>query len=51
MRKGTIAVSYTKQPFTFYFAAALIYLAMIALSMAGTQALERRAARGVEQAD
>ena len=26
MRKSTIAVSYTRQPFTFYFAAALIYL-------------------------
>ena len=41
-RKSTIAVSYTKQPFTFYFAAALIYLAMTALSMAGTQALADR---------
>ena len=50
MRKSTIAVSYTRQPFTFYFAAALIYLAMSALSMAGMQVLERRAARGVEPA-
>ena len=35
---------------TGYFAAALIYLAMTALSMAGMQVLERRAARGVERA-
>ena len=50
MRKSAIAVSYTREPFTFYFAAALIYLAMTALSMAGMQVLERRAARGVEPA-
>ena len=48
MRKSAIAVSYTREPFTFYFAAALIYLAMTAFSMAGLQALERRAARGME---
>ncbi len=48
MRKSAIAVSYTREPFTFYFAAALIYLAMTAFSMAGLQALERRAARGLE---
>ncbi len=49
MRKSAIAVSYTREPFTFYFAAALIYLAMTAFSMAGLQALERRAARGMER--
>jgi len=48
MRKSTLAVSYTQQPFTFYLAAALIYLAMTAVSMAGIQTLERRAARGTE---
>ena len=48
MRKSTIAVSYTREPFTFYVAAALIYLAMTAFSMAAIQALERRAARGLE---
>ena len=48
MRKSAIAVSYTREPFTFYFAAALIYLAMTAFSMAGLQALERRAGRGLE---
>ena len=47
MRKSALAVSYTQQPFTFYLAAAVIYLAMTAVSMAGIQALERRAARGV----
>ena len=49
MRKSAIAVSYTREPFTFYFAAALIYLAMTAFSMAAIQALERRAARGLER--
>ena len=48
MRKSTIAVSYTREPFTFYVAAALIYLAMTAFSMAAIQALERRAGRGLE---
>ena len=49
MRKSAIAVSYTREPFTFYLAAALIYLAMTAFSMAGIQALERRAGRGLER--
>lgn len=48
MRKSALAVSYTQQPFTFYLAAAFIYLAMTAVSMAGIQVLERRAARGME---
>ncbi|MDE0035124.1 MAG: ABC transporter permease subunit [Deltaproteobacteria bacterium] len=47
MRKSALAVSYTQRPFTFYLAAAVIYLAMTAVSMAGIQVLERRAARGV----
>ena len=47
MRKSALAVSYTQQPFTFYLAAAVIYLAMTAVSMAGIQVLERRAARGM----
>ena len=49
MRKSALAVSYTQQPFTFYLAAAVIYLAMTVVSMAGMQALERRAARGMER--
>ena len=48
MRKSALAVSYTGQPFTFYFAAALLYLAMTAVSMGAIQALERRAGRGWE---
>ncbi len=48
MRKSALAVSYTQQPFTFYLAAAFLYLAMTAVSMAGIHALERRAARGAD---
>ena len=50
MRKSTIAVSYTKEPFTFYLAAAFIYLAMTAVSMIGLHYLERRSSRGVRRA-
>jgi len=50
MRKTAIAVSFTKQPFTFYLAAAVIYLLMTIVSMAGLQWLERRANRGVRRA-
>ena len=48
MRKSTLAVSYTQQPFTFYLAVAIIYLAMTAVSTGAIQALERRAGRGRE---
>ncbi len=47
MRKTAIAVSNTKEPFTFYLAAAVIFLAMTVVSMIGLGALERRANRGV----
>ncbi len=50
MRKSAIAVSYTKEPFTFYLAAAVIYLCMTAISMAGIHLLERRVERGVRRA-
>lgn len=50
MRKTAIAVSYTKEPFTFYLAAAAIYLVMTIVSMVGLGALERRADRGVGRA-
>lgn len=50
IRKTAIAVSFTKQPFTFYLAAAVIYLLMTIVSMAGLGALERRANRGVGRA-
>lgn len=50
MRKTAIAVSFTKQPFTFYLAAAVIYLLMTIVSMIGLQLLERRASRGIRRA-
>lgn len=50
MRKTAIAVSFTKQPFTFYLAAAAIYLLMTIVSMVGLNLLERRANRGVRRA-
>jgi polar amino acid transport system permease protein len=50
MRKSAIAVSFTKQPFTFYLAAAAIYLLMTIVSMVGLNLLERRADRGVRRA-
>jgi polar amino acid transport system permease protein len=49
MRKSQVAVSFTKEPFTFYVAAAVIYLAMTAISMAGIQLLEKRANRGIRR--
>jgi len=50
LRRTQVAVSVEKQPFTFYFAAALIYCAITAVSMAVQAVLERRAARGVRAA-
>ena len=46
MRHAQIAVTTTKQPFTFYMVAAFMYLAMTALSMVGLAWLERRASVG-----
>ncbi len=50
MRKTSIAVGFTKEPFTFYLAAAVIYLVMTIISMIGLGALERHANRGVRRA-
>jgi len=50
MRKTAIAVGFTKEPFTFYLAAAVIYLLMTIVSMIGLQLLERHASRGVRSA-
>lgn len=50
MRKTAFAVGYTKQPFTFYLAAAFIYLGLTTVSMIGLQGFERRAGRGVRRA-
>jgi len=49
MRKSQVAVSFTKDPFTFYAAAAVIYLAMTAVSTVGIQMLEKRANRGIRR--
>ncbi len=47
MRKTDMAVGYTKEPFTFFLFAALIYLAMTAVVVLVQQGLEKRANRGV----
>jgi polar amino acid transport system permease protein len=50
MRKAQIAVGFTRAPFTFYLAAALLYLAMTAVGMAALARAERAAARGIPKA-
>ena len=47
MRETSIAVSYTREPFTFYLAAALIYLALTAAITAALHFLERRTSHGM----
>lgn len=47
MRKTEIAVGYTKKPFTFFLAAAFIYLVLTVVVMAVQRGLETRANRGV----
>lgn len=47
MRQTSIAVGYSKQPFTFYLAAAFIYLGLTALATAAIHVLERRTAHGM----
>lgn len=47
MRKSQIAISNTKEPFTFYLAAALIYLSITIIVMFGQRYAERWANRGV----
>ena len=46
MRRSQIAVSVSKEPFTFYTVAALIYLSLTAIAMIGMYFLEKRASRG-----
>ena len=46
MRNADIAARSTRQPFTFFFAACLLYLTITAISMWGQAWLERWAARG-----
>ncbi|MBB4264910.1 ABC transporter permease [Roseospira visakhapatnamensis] len=47
MRKAQFAVGATKEPFTFYLAAAVIYLGLTVISMGILAVLERRANRGL----
>ncbi|TRX75256.1 ABC transporter permease [Pseudomonas mangiferae] len=46
MRRSQIAVTASKEPFTFYMVAAFIYLGLTVVAMTGMYFLERRAARG-----
>ena len=46
MRRSQIAVTASKEPFTFYMVAALIYLSLTILAMIGMHFLEKRASRG-----
>jgi His/Glu/Gln/Arg/opine family amino acid ABC transporter permease subunit len=49
MRKSNQAAQSTREPFNFYFAAALIFLAITLVSMAVLGRLEKRASRGVRR--
>lgn len=51
MRHSQVAVTVTKQPFTFYMVAATIYLGLTILAMIGMHLLEKRAARGFARAN
>lgn len=47
MRKAGLAAAFTQAPFTFYLAAAFLYLSMTLVATAGLRAAETRAARGL----
>lgn len=47
MRQSTIAVGFTREPFTFYLLAAVLYLLMTIVTMAILHYAERAASRGV----
>lgn len=49
MRKSSIAIGFTKEPFTFYLLAAIIYLGMTVVTMTGIHFAERWANRGLER--
>lgn len=49
MRKSSIAIGFTKEPFTFYLLAAIIYLGMTVVTMVGIHFAERWANRGLER--
>ncbi|QLC72471.1 ABC transporter permease [Pseudomonas sp. LPB0260] len=46
MRRSQIAVTSSKEPFTFFLVAAFIYLSLTILAMIGLHLLEKRASRG-----
>ncbi|MBD9483600.1 ABC transporter permease [Pseudomonas sp. PDM14] len=46
MRRAQIAVTASKEPFTFFMVAAFIYLGLTILAMIGMHVLEKRASRG-----
>jgi arginine/ornithine transport system permease protein len=48
LRKASLAAGATREPFTFYITAALVYLALTTVSVAVLAAAERRAGRGFE---
>jgi His/Glu/Gln/Arg/opine family amino acid ABC transporter permease subunit len=50
MRRSQIAVTASKQPFTFFLVAALIYLSLTIVAMIGLHFLERQASRGFVRA-
>ena len=49
LRNADIAARAVRLPFTFYFAASLMYLAITIVSMIGQQRLEAWAGRGVRR--
>ncbi|EQM70119.1 ABC transporter permease [Pseudomonas solani] len=49
MRRSQIAVTASKEPFTFYLVAAFIYLGLTILAMIGLHWLEKRAGRGFKR--
>ncbi|MHC6223516.1 ABC transporter permease [Pseudomonas sp. X10] len=51
MRHSQIAVTVSKEPFTFYMVAAFIYLGLTILAMIGMHFMEKRAARGFVRAN
>ena len=51
MRETSIAVGFTKEPFTFYFAAAVMYLGLTVICVIGIHFLERIAGRGYARSE
>ncbi|MDF2488372.1 MAG: polar amino acid transporter inner rane subunit [Pseudomonas sp.] len=51
MRHSQIAVTVSKEPFTFYMVAAFIYLSLTVVAMTGMHFMEKRAARGFARAN